>query len=248
MINIREMSKKEEKIFITDNPLAQTSLKQDVLKAYNECANLETLVKDFGLPLTHDIVTDCLTLRKDIEKVPAEGTNKYVGEKSEVERFHREFTPVEVWRNNEHLKAAFDTMIQEAEKQGGRVADIKQRKETLQNEFDKLMADIYSVFHKNRLTINTDALIKYFDIENDSIVLVSDIDERIKADTATYATKEKAKDAYKLHREIAKQLNTLADLMKNVARFEFAAELDKLFFLSEDDTIQATPIDYDLFT
>ena len=248
MINIREMSKKEEKIFITDNPLAQSSLKHDAMAAFEECAKLETLVKDFGLPLTREIVTDCLTLRKDVMSVPTEGTAKFVGEKSEAERFSREFTPVEVWRNNEHLQAAFDAMLKGVEAQGGRAADIKQHKEALKKDFDKLLSDIYGVFHVNRLTIKTDALLRYFDIENDSIVLVPDFDERIKADTATYATKEDAKAACNLHREIAKQLNKLADLMKNVPRYEFAEELDKLFFQSEDGTIQATPIDYDLFT
>ncbi len=242
------MKKKEEKIFITDNPLAQSSLKHDVMAAFEECAKLETLVKDFGLPLTREIVTDCLTLRKAVESLPAEGTAKFFGEKSEAERFHREFIPVEVWRNIEHLQAAFDAMVQEIVVQGGRAAYIKQRKEALKSDFDKLLEEIYGVFHIGRLTVRTDALLRYFDIENDSIVLVPDFDERVKADTATYATKEDAKDACVLHREIAKQLNTLADLMKNVPRYEFAEELDKLFYQSEEGTIQATPIDYDLFT
>ena len=134
------MSKKEEKrIFITDNPLAQSMLKREVMDAFNECVKLETLVKDFGLPLTREIVTDCLTLRRGVENVPTEGTSRWVGEKAEAERFAREFVPVEVWRNSEHLQAAFDTMLQEAEAQGGRAADIKQRKEALQKDFDKLL-------------------------------------------------------------------------------------------------------------
>ncbi len=242
------MNKKEDRIYITDNPLAQLSLKHDVMEAFEKCAELETLVKDFGLPITREIVTDCLTLKKDVESVPIEGTAKYVGEKSEAERFAREFGAKEVWRNSEHLQAAFDTMLHEIENYGGRIADIKQRKETLRNEFGKLLEDIYGVFHINRLTINTDALLRYFDIEDESIVLVSDLDERLKADTATYATKEEAIAACNLHRDIANQLNTLADLMNNVSRNEFAAELDKIFYQEEDGTIQATPIDYDLFT
>ena len=242
------MSKKEEKIFITDNPLAQSMLKREVMDAFNECAKLETLVKDFGLPLTREIVTDCLTLRREIENVPAEKTSRWVGEKSETERFAKEFVPVEVWRNSEHLQAAFDVMLKDAETQGGRASDIKQRKDVLKSEFEQLLENLYGVFHIKRLTIKTDKLLRYFDIENDSIVLVPDFDERLKADTATYATKEEAKAACNLHRDIAKQLNELADLMKKAARYEFVVELHKLFFQSEDGTIQATPIDYDLFT
>ena len=242
------MSKKEEKIFITDNPLAQSSLKRDVMDAFEECNKLEALVKDFGFPLTREIVTDCLTLRKEIENVPAEKASKWVGEKSETERFAREFVPVQVWRNSEHLQAAFNVMLQETEAEGGRAADIKQRKDALQSDFNKLLDDIYGVFHVNRLTIKTDKLLRYFDIENDSIVLVTDFDERLKADTATYATKEESKAAFYIHRDIAKQLNALADLMKKAARYEFVVELHKLFYQSEDGTIQASPIDYDLFT
>jgi hypothetical protein len=242
------MNKKEEKIFITDNPLAQSMLKREVLDAFEECDKLETLVKDFGLPLTREIVTDCLTLRREIENVPTEKTSRWVGEKSETERFAREFVPVEVWRNSEHLQAAFETMLQDVEAQGGRAADIKQRKETLISDYDKLLEDIYGVFHINRLIIKTDKLLKYFDIENGHIVLVPNFDERLKADTATYATKEEAKAACNLHRDIAKQLNALADLMKKAARYEFVVELHKLFYQLEDGTIQATPIDYDLFT
>lgn len=241
------MSKKE-KVFITDNPLAKSSLKRDVLDAFEECPKLETLVKDFGLPLTREIVTDCLTLRKEIENVPADNTSRWVGEKSEAEHFAKEFVPVEVWRNSEHLQAAFDVILQAAEKQGGRAADIKQRKDVLQSDYNKLLEDIYGVFHVNRLTIKTDKLLRYFDVENDSIVLVPDFEDRLKADTATYAKTENGINACNLHRDIAKQLSALADLMKNVPRYEFAAELNKLFFQSEDGAIQATPIDYDLFT
>ena len=242
------MSNKEEKIYITDNPLAQSSLKRDVMDAFEECAKLEALVKDFGLPLTRDIVVDCLTLRKEVESVPTESGAKWVGEKSETERFAREFHAVEVWRNCEHLQAAFEAMLKEAEAQGGRAADIRQRKETLQADFEKLLCDIYGIFHINRLTIKTDKLLRYFEIKNDSIVLASDFEERLKADTATYAKTGNGINACNLHREIAKQLNTLAGLMKNVPRYDFVAELNKLFFQSEDGTIQATPIDYDLFT
>lgn len=242
------MRKKTEKIFITENPLAKSSLKSDVLKAFERCGELETLVKDFGLPLTRDIVADCLTLRKETKQIPVEGTAKFVGDKSQAERFQKEFMPVEVWANSEHLQAAFDAMLHEVDAQGGRAADIVQRKEALKSGFDKLLEDIYGVFHVNLLTIKTDALLRYFDIKNESIILVSDFDERLEADTATYATTEGAKAACNLHREIAKKLNTLADLMKNVPRNEFAEELDKLFFQSEDGAIQATPIDYDLFT
>ena len=242
------MTKKEEKIFVTDNPLVQSSLKHDVMAAFEKCTKLETLVKDFGMPLTREIVTDCLTLRKEVESVPAEGAAKFIGEKSEAERFAREFTPVEVWRNNEHLRAAFDVILQGIEAQGGRNADIKQRKEALKRDFDKLLGDIYGVFHVNLHTIRTDTLLRYFDVENESVVLVPDLDERLKADTATYATTAEGKSACNLHREIARHLNALADLMKNVSRCEFVIELDKLFYLSEDKTIQATPIDYDLFT
>ena len=242
------MFKKEEKIFVTDNPLTQSSLKSEVLKAFERCAKLETLVKDFGLPLTRDIVKDCLTLRKETRNVQVEGTAKWVGESSEAKHFPREFKPVEIWRNNEHLQIAFNTMLKEAEAQGGRVADIKQRKDELQSEFDILLDDIYNVFHINRQTIETGSLLKYFDIENNSIVLIADFDERLKEDTATYATTTEAKDACILHREIAEKLDALAALMKNVPRYEFASELNKLFYLTEDGKIQATPIDYDLFT
>lgn len=239
--------KKVEKIFITDNPYAQNSLKNDVMRALERCAKLEALLKDFGLPVTREIVTDCLTLRKDTESIPYEETTKWVGEKSV--RFAREMVSVEVWRNSEHLQTAFDTMLAETDTQDARTSDIKRRKDTLKVEFDKLLEDIYGVFHINLLTISTDALLKYFDIKNDSIVLVSDFEERLKAETATYATKEESKYAFNLHREIAGKLNELADLLKEVDRTELANELDRLFCLSDDGrTIQASPIDYDLYT
>ena len=112
-----------------------------------------------------------------------------------------------------------------------------------------LREDVMKTFNECKENITKEKrLLKYFDIECGSIALVPNLDEKNKEDTATYATKEDAKSACLLHREIAKQLNELANLMKNVPRYEFAAELNKLFFQSEDGAIQATPIDYDLFT
>jgi hypothetical protein len=78
--------------------------------------------------------------------------------------------------------------------------------------------------------------------------LPKNIDELIKADTATYATTEKGKAAYQLHKQIAENLNALADMMKNASRNNFTSNLETLFFEGEDGNVHPTPIDYDLFT
>ena len=237
---------KEEKIFVTDNPLMESELKHNVMATFDQCGKLEALLYDFGFPITREIVTDCLTLHKEVVSIPIEGRVKWVGE-NDV-RFAKEYAPTEEWRNDEHLQAERKRIENDIVANDERPADREAKINALMTDYDKLLGKIYGLFHIQKHTIETSDFLRYFEIADGHIILPKDFDERLKADCATYAETKQGKAACHLHREAAGTLNRLAGMLKSVARYEFVTGLDRLFYQSEDGTILAAPIDYDLFT
>ncbi len=238
--------KTKERYFITDNPLLEIDTKRRVMSAFEPCKQAAKIVTDFGFTLTREIVADCLTLRKVTKSHPAQCTAKWVGESTD--RYPKEFEAVEAFEGDEHLKAELSKMLDGIEASDERPAAKKAKIEALKEEYEIMVSQIYGLFHLGRKTIETECLYRYFFVEAGEVMLPKDIDERIKADTATYAETEKGIKAYKLHRQIAENLNTLADMMKNASRSNFTSNVDALFFEGEDGSVQPSPIDYDIYT
>lgn len=237
---------KEEKIFITDNPLLEIETKRRVMMAFEPSKQVARIVTDFGFTLTREIVADCLTLKKVIKQCPVEGATRWVGENAD--KYAKEFEAVETYEGDEHLKAELSKMLQPIIESNVRTAEKQARAEALRTEYKSMVERIYVLFHTGLRTIETVDFLHYFDVEDGEVVLPKNIDELIKADTATYATTEKGKAAYQLHKQIAEDLNTLADMMKNASRNNFSSNLEALFFEGEDGNAHPMPIDYDLFT
>ena len=238
--------KKEEKVFLFNNPIVEFELRKRVMAAFEPCKQAVRMVADFGIVISRDVVTDCLKLRKDVIHVPVTGSAKWVGEDDNA--FPREYTPKEVFGNAEHLQAELEKMVSNIEASDERPASKTAKIKALRAEFDNMLFAIYNLFHAGRRTIETNDFLSYFEVVDGEVVLPSDIGEKMKADTATYATTAKAKQAYRLHKEIAEKLNMLADIMKNVDRVSFVTSLQNLFRLGGDGNIQPEDIDYDLFT
>lgn len=238
--------KTKERFFITYNPLLEIDTKRRVTSAFEPCKQAAKIVTDFGFTLTREIVADCLTLRKAIKSQPAQDTAKWVGESTD--KYVKEFEVVEAFEGDEHLKAEFSKMLDVIEAGDERPAAKKAKIEALKEEYKTMISQVYGLFHLGRKTIETESLLHYFIVEAGEVMLPKDIDERIKADTATYAETEKGVKAYKLHRQIAEKLNTLADLMKNASRSNFTSNIGELFFEGEDGSVQPSPVDYDIYT
>lgn len=238
--------KTKEKIFITDNPLLEIDTKRRVMLAFEQCKQAAKLVTDFGFTLTREIVADCLTLRKVIKSRSAQGTAKWVGESTD--KYQKELEAVEVFEGDEHMKTEFSKMMDKVGASDERPAAKEAKNNALKKEYESMLSRIWGLFHTGRQPIDTEPLLRYYDVEAGEVILPKDIGERIKADTATYAETEKGIKAYKLHRQIAENLNTLAGMMKNASRSNFTSNVDALFFEGEDGSVQPSPIDYDIYT
>lgn len=238
--------KQEERIFICNNDLLEADVKRKVMNAFAQCGKLEMLLKDFGMPITREIVENCLTLRKFKEQVPVEGSTKWVGEK-EV-RFASEFAAIDAWRNDEYLRVALKEIAEKIARSDLRQTERNTKLDALENEYNELLNGIYGLFHIRLRTIETSDLLKYIDVVDGHIVLPDDIDEQIRKECATYAEKRRSKEAYRLHREIAEKMTRLSDLMKNISRNDFEDAIKNLFTQDDNGNFVAAPIDYDLYT
>lgn len=238
--------KVKERIFITDNPFVETQVHLKVTLAFGQCKEAAKIVKDFGFTLTHDIIIDCLSLRKVTKPLMVDGIAKWVGE--ETGRYPKLYPAVDVFECDEHLKKELEKMLQDISNGNGSANKKAKEAEALKSEYKAMLERVYGLFHKGHRTIETSDLLRYIKVEDGDISLPDDINERIKADTATYAETEKGIAAYRLHHEISKSLNTLADLMCNASRDNFTTNLQSLFMEDDNGNVCPMPIDYDLFT
>ena len=235
----------KEKIFVTENKDKFWHLHEAVRDAMDKREELENLITGFGLSVTREIVSDCLSLDKTTENRPKEVHGTWVGMNDG--QTQTEYEPVEVFVNTDHLDNEFSAMLKVIEDGPERPNEKRAKAEQLKAEYSVFLESVYALFHVQLLTIDTKPLLTYFDIKDGHIVLPEDLGERMKADTAIYTETEAGVATYNLHHKLADGLNTLFDLMKNGNRIAMAAEIQKLFVVGADGKVMAAAIDYDLF-
>ena len=235
----------KDKIFVTENKDKFYRLHEAVRDAMDKREELETLITGFGMPITREIVSDCLSLAKATENRPKAEQGTWVGVNDG--QTQKEYEPVEVFVNTDHLDAELSSMLKAIEDGQERPNEKQAKAEQLKAEYAEFLESVYGLFHVQLLTIDTKPLLKYFDIKDGHIVLPEDLGEQMKADAAIYTETEGGVEAYKLHQKLADGLNIMFDLMKNGDRIALAAEYSKLFTVDNNGKIYAAPVDYDLF-
>lgn len=236
----------EKKILVYENTEAVKQLQNKVEKAYGKCGELESLVKDFGIALTKEVVIDCLTLTKVIRKRPAEGQPRYIG--VEAGQAPITYEALESFDNTEHLDGEFSVLIDTIKSENNvRADDKKERIEKLKGDYDVLLHKVYGLFHVGKHVIDTAELVKYIDIRDGHIVLQSEYDAQVKAETTIYAETMNGVKAYHRHMELVKGINEFVGMFKNVSRERLAANLDNLFLSDGNGNVVAAPVDYDLY-
>lgn len=235
----------KEKIFVSENKEKFYRLHEAVRDAFEQCEELEQLITGFGLPMTHEIVSDCLSLAKTTENRPKENCGTWVGMNDG--QTQKEYEPVEVYTDKDHLDAEFSAMLKAIEDGQKRPNEKQAKAESLKAEYTEFLDSVYGLFHIKLLTIDTKPLLKYFDIKDGHVVLPEDLGEQMKADAAIYTETDGGVEAYKLHHKLADGLNILFDLMKNGDRLALSGEIQKLFAVDADGRVSAATFDYDLF-
>lgn len=235
----------KERIFVTENKDIFYRLHEAVRDAMDKSEELEKLITGFGMPITREIVSDCLSLAKATENRPKAEQGTWVGVNDG--QTQKEYEPVEVFVNTENLDKELSAMLKAIEDGQERPNEKQAKAEQLKAEYAEFLERVYGLFHVQLLTIDTKPLLKYFDIKGGHIVLPEDLGERMKSDTAIYTETDGGVEAYKFHQKLAEGLNILLDLMKNGDRIALAADFGKLFAVDNNGKISAAPIDYDLF-
>lgn len=234
-----------EKIFIIENANEFNRKHEAVRDVIEQCGELERLITGFGLSITHEIVSDCLSLEKGIEDRPIEQRRILLG--INEEQVCTEYAPVEVFKNTEHLDAAFADMLKAVENGQDRPNEKQEKADRLKAEYWDFLQAVYNLFHIKLLVIDTEPLLKYFVIKDGHVSLPEDFGEQLRRDTAIYAESEEGVAAYKLHQKLVEGVNLLFNMMKNGDRPSLAANIQKLFTVEGEGKVTAAPIDYDLF-
>lgn len=234
-----------EKIFITENENEFNRKHEAVREAIEQCEGLERLIVGFGLSVTREIVSDCLTLSKGVENRPKEKRVILLG--INAEQTHTEYEPVEVFTNTEHIDAAFADMLKAVENGPERPNEKQAKADRLKAEYEDFLQAVYDLFHIQLYVIDTEPLLKYFVIKDGHVSLPEDFGEQLRRDTAIYTESEEGVAAYKLHQKLVEGVNLLFGMMKNRDHLSVAVGIQNLFAIDGEGKVTAAPIDYDLF-
>ena len=184
-------------------------------------------------------------LGKKTERRPAKNPTKFIG--VEPGQVPDVFEAVEVFTNTEHLDKALAVMLDEIDKSEQRQNEKQKRAEDLRSEYNVFLGNVYGLFHVRRFVVDTSELVKFFDIENEHIVIPESSHKQMREQASVYTETSQGIDAYKLHKVIVENINELLGLLKNADRVRISEDLGSLFRADGEGNVTTAPVDYDFY-
>lgn len=226
-------------IFVGENNLAKTECMRNLRFQFNKSQQFVPLIKDANLPITHDIVMDCLTITK------AEHATYPTDENGKVSKYG---TMSYVYKNCPHIDAEFAKMAQAATEGKPKIIADKERAEiaSVAETFKESVFNVFANLGKDSRE-STKEMQRYVLVDGGEIKLPEDIEERVAHDTGVWCETEAQAQALEAHRQAANAVRDFLALFPRQYWPHSTAELGNLFKFGEDGAIQPQMIDYSLF-
>lgn len=226
-------------IFVGENSLARLECMRNLRFQFKKAQQFVPLIKDANLPVTRDIVMDCLTMTK------AEQATFPTDENGKVSKYG---TMSYVYKHCPHIDAEFARMTQAATEGRPKLIADKEEAEiaSVAANFKESVFGVFSNLGKDSKE-RTEELQRYVLVDGGEIKLPEDIEERVAHDTGVWCETEAQAQALEAHRQAANAVRDFLALFPRQYWPHSTAELGNLFKFGEDGTIQTQTIDYSLF-
>lgn len=226
-------------IFVGENSAAKTICLIDLRCQLKKAQDFITLIKEANLPITQEIVLDCITITK--EQVCIYPTD----EKGNISELGQ---PSIVYKHCPSIDAEFAKQMELATEGKPKVIAnvLKSDIESTATAFKESVFKVFANFGSNSKEI-TEKLQKYLIVDGDEIKLPEDIEERVKQDTGVFCKTEEQAQALEAHRQAAEAINAFLAHFPKQYRPQMPAEVGNLFKFGEDGSIQPQIIDYSLY-
>lgn len=226
-------------IFVGENRAEKNRYMQELRFQFKKAQQFIPLIKEANLPITQEIVLDCLTITK--EEVCTYPTDEN-GKVSELGQ-----TSI-IYKHCPSIDAEFAKLIKLATEDKPKVianvfkSEIESAATTFKESVFKVFANLGSNSKES-----TAELQKYMVVEHGEIRLPEDIEERAKQDTGVFCKTEEQAQAFEAHKQAADAIAAFLKHFPERYRPRTSAELGNLFALNEVGEVVAQLVDYSLY-
>lgn len=238
-LNNKDMAKK---VFLYNDEERAKQIRWFIDAAFAQCDTLCKLLKNYGVPVTKNVVTDCIRMRRYEEPGEEMPTTEYLMNPDAMKQASHEvlvrYSPVSwfdiEWDKltNERIQRATAATPREA------LAVIDEMRGVRAELLDK----VCELFKDGQANLGREHLAKCIDIQNEQIVTAG-VDEYCEKQSEIFATTEKGMRAKEMQDEIVKMANQIVEEMKPVG-----CDVRNLFSVNPITyEVTANRIDFDLY-
>lgn len=226
-------------IFVGENSAKKFECMRKLRSQLNMSQSFIPLIKEANLPITQEIVLDCITITK--EEVCTYPTD----ENGKVSGFGQ--TSI-IYKHCPSIDAEFAKQMELATEGNPKVIanTIKSEIESTATAFKESVFKVFANLGSNSKE-STNELQKYFFVDGDEIKLPEDIEERVKQDTGIFCKTEAQAKAFEAHRQAAEAINALLAHFPEQYRPQTTVGVGNIFAFDEMGNVCARTIDYSLY-
>lgn len=232
-------------IFVGEDSAAKIKCMRDLRSQLNMAQSFIPLIKEANLPITQEIVLDCLTITKEQVCIyPTDEKDIYLG----WDNFSRLGQSSIVYKHCPSIDAEFAKQMELATEGKPKVIanGFKSEIESTATAFKENVFKVFANFGSNSKE-STYELQKYVFVDGDEIKLPEDIEERVKQDTGVFCKTEEQAQAFEAHKQAADAINAFLAHFPKQYRPQMPAEVGNLFAFDEKGNVCAQIIDYSLY-
>ena len=226
-------------IFVGENSAEKNKFMCNLRFQLNKAQRFIPLIKEANLPITQEIVLDCLTITK--EEVCTYPTD----EKGNISELGQ---PSIVYKHCPSIDAEFAKQMElVTEGKPKVIANVfKSEIESTATAFKESVFKEFANLGSNSKE-DTYELQKYVFVDGDEIKLPEDIEERVKQDKGVFCKTEEQAQAFEAHRQAADAINAFLAHFPKQYHPHTPAEVGNFFALDEMGNVCAQIIDYSLY-
>lgn len=226
-------------IFVGENSAAKIERMRDLRFQLNKAQRFIPLIKEANLPITQEIVLDCLTITKEQVCIYPTDENGNISELVQ---------PSTIYKHCPSIDAEFAKQMELATEDKPKVIanGFKSEIESTATAFKENVFKVFANFGSNSKEDTTE-LQKYVFVDGDEIKLPEDIEERVKQDTGVFCKTEEQAQAFEAHKQAADAINAFLAHFPKQYRPQMPAEVGNLFAFDEMGNVCAQIIDYSLY-
>lgn len=226
-------------IFVGENRAEKNKYMGDLSFQLYKAQRFIPLIKEANLPITQEIVLDCLTITKEQVCIYPTDENGKISELGQTST---------IYRHCPSIDAEFAKQMELATEGKPKVIanGFKSEIESTATAFKENVFKVFANFGSNSKE-STYELQKYVFVDGDEIKLPEDIEERVKQDTGVFCKTEEQAQAFEAHKQAADAINAFLAHFPEQYRPQMPAEVGNLFAFDEKGNVCAQIIDYSLY-